>query len=1333
MKIKKLLTASILALSIVVGSLPAFATTNEISRADEIISTSVVLCAKKPYYYKEGKKFYFDSSNKAYAPHYSNSDIYVSVLQFKNIFDVAYSYDGRTETLTLKKGDCVFKTRIGEDAAEINGDKKRLDNPVKFNGVRTILPIVETAKNMGYFVAQNEGVFIIGSAEELSEAFNSYDSLDELSYETVVSENFDAVKKVGENKYILPDFGFNFSEENDKADMGYVVSESGNALKLASVKSGYAGLKSATVPFVNQYAQYGFYFDCVKENYKGNEPLLIISYYSNKKLVEEQKYRLEETDDGGRYTYALTKDKYQNIEADSIRYTFATENTSTDFGGSITCSSMKVDCYKNIARVKSVIENKLRSLFDDSLYSNDFETPSEISFQSWGEKTVERGFSNEIYNSGTTSGYVGAINTSYAAFSFPYKYKDLASERTNVEFNIRAKVYVTEDYANNEPCSHISLSENGKWKRMVYAGADKVPVAGEWTEICFRFNQRTVYRDDLVESGPNDTFTFGVGTRVKKSGDNAVVSGRIYYDDVRFEIAECSDESTNVQIVPDNQLSWYILGDTVKYTVLDKDKHILLGFEYIEGIVRNLDRDVVYKNKITVAEFMEKGWIWKPETETGSFSVEFFGIRKDGTSSDLEHLQRYISNKKSHDTDIVEHRFVVAAKETKPASERNTFAGINSTNDIGTQFADKIGYAAVRYHYVRWGDSQLFKGIHKGVGQFDWTSTDEMADFMSKNDMILMANIFGSPKWALPKEFQGVTGGMVAGGMKYNGYGIQNQEYVKDFIDGFLERYGKVVDIIEFWNEPGGQSAFWYDHDNDHVLIEMLKTTHECVEAYNQKNGTDVKIAFAGFLRSQEAWLADFLQIDPNSESYYDYFSIHGNYNAPYRIYDYVYNETGYERKPWMNSETYPTTQYKARDKETFIPDFRLNSLSALMNYFYHIKRGAMQIYDFRAVTDISEEYGAVAEKDNNTQNFWGLGTDYGTHVEPIPLAYVLNVFFDLMGKDFKYDSEYTLSDGQVALKFISDGKPVIALWNKDTKNSILDERIVKALKSDSVVMDYEGHKITDGNYKLDGKKLYWILNADENALKAIEPTPDLVLNANNVGPYFTATTTTVKEKVPVDKLEVPKARLTKGKLFDERTFNVVNDEINWIDTDWNWVSSTYSQPDDFSAKFAASYTPEGFYLMVDVEDSIFAQNDLEGIMKNYWEYDGIQLAIDTKNTGNAADRLECAAAETVNGTFFQKGTVPDFGEQLITNYTKQGVAVEGKFVNISNTEKGKLYKIFVPRNELYPMEYPHGEDCLRFSLLVNNNNTFGRMGYLEWSTGIGATKKSSSYGALIP
>ena len=69
----------------------------------------------------------------------------------------------------------------------------------------------------------------------------------------------------------------------------------------------------------------------------------------------------------------------------------------------------------------------------------------------------------------------------------------------------------------------------------------------------------------------------------------------------------------------------------------------------------------------------------------------------------------------------------------------------------------------------------------------------------------------------------------------------QNQEYVKDFINGFLERYGKVVDIIEFWNEPGGQSAFWYDHDNDHVLIEMLKTTHECVEAYNEKNGTDVK------------------------------------------------------------------------------------------------------------------------------------------------------------------------------------------------------------------------------------------------------------------------------------------------------------------------------------------------------------------------------------------------------------------------------------------------------------------------------------------------------------
>ena len=46
-------------------------------------------------------------------------------------------------------------------------------------------------------------------------------------------------------------------------------------------------------------------------------------------------------------------------------------------------------------------------------------------------------------------------------------------------------------------------------------------------------------------------------------------------------------------------------------------------------------------------------------------------------------------------------------------------------------------------------------------------------------------------------------------------------------------------------------------------------------------------------------------------------------------------------------------------------------------------------------------------------------------------------------------------------------------------------------------------------------------------------------------------------------------------------------------------------------------------------------------------------------------------------------------------------------------------------------MSYPNPYDCIRFSLLVNNNDGEGRLGYLEWSSGIGNKKDPTLYGAL--
>jgi len=1130
-----------------------FANALDYDTADGFLKNSVILCAKKPYYYANGIKNYFDLSNKKYAPQYDDGEIYVSVTQIKKLLNIGYTYGKADNLLTLKNGGNTVIVKIGEDLANVNGKNVRYTHPAVFNGVRTLLPIGETARLLGFYV-------------------------------------------------------------------------------------------------------YGF------------EKVTVIS-----------KYDIENAD------------------------------------------------YKNTALQKA------SAMFFDGFYKNGFEDGS-AKFQTWSD-SVSNGTDGKIFFEGEKSGYIDAVQKSMAAFMFPHVQPDPYEERTHLEYDVTANVYVTEDYKNNEPFALFSMKKDGAYKRLAYASADREPIPGEWCEITFKFIYRNVYRNDIVRANPTDSFSFGIGTRAKNVTETSKASGRIYFDNVRLSLAEPATSNTALQLIPNNDLSWYVTGDTVNYRAAGADKDVLDGFEKVEGLIYNLDDEIVYKNTISAKKFKKDGFDFDTSGFSGSFAAEIYGVRADGTKSAFEYFQRAPVGDKVYEAGITKHRFVAASKETKPQSERNGFPGINATTDIGMRLADKIGYSAVRYHYIRWGDSQLEKGTHTAKGQFDWTQTDKMAESMSKNDMKLMVNIFGSPKWALPAQFQGITGGMVAGGMKYNGYGIQNQEYVAEYINAYLERYGKITDVIEFWNEPGSASAFWYDHDNDEVLIQMLKTTHDCVEKYNKENGTDIKIAFAGFMTTQETWLTKFMSIDLSSESYYDIFSIHGSYSPPHKVYSYAYETLGLDKKEWINSETYSAQMNDGRSKETGgYTNYRLNALSALMNYFYHMKAGAKEIYEFRATSDVSDEYAAAILNNGGSINFWGLSNDCGTHTEPLPLAGILNVFFDIMGKDFTVDKEYRLDNSFAALSFKNDGKTTVALWNADTKSAYMDEKIKSVITENTKIMDFEGHTVSADAF-LNGEKLYWLVDVDADKLAKIESKENSVLNPNNVNPFFTASTSETVKRIPVDELEVAKGTFTKGKLFDENTFNVINDDINWIDDSFKYVGTgefkNTGKADGFNAKFAASYTDKGFYLMVDVEDKTFCENDLDGIMKSYWNYDGIQFAFDTVGVGGADDRMECTVAKTKNGTYFIKSATPDFGPELITDYTKKDIPIEG-CVNVSDTENGKLYKVFVPLGEMYPMSYPNPYDCIRFSLLINNNDGEGRLGYLEWSSGIGDKKDPMLYGALV-
>ena len=50
------------------------------------------------------------------------------------------------------------------------------------------------------------------------------------------------------------------------------------------------------------------------------------------------------------------------------------------------------------------------------------------------------------------------------------------------------------------------------------------------------------------------------------------------------------------------------------------------------------------------------------------------------------------------------------------------------------------------------------------------------------------------------------------------------------------------------------------------------------------------------------------------------------------------------------------------------------------------------------------------------------------------------HTFFEQMGQDFRYVSQHHLSNKARAIRFLSDGEPMLAIWNEDGNSLIPDE-----------------------------------------------------------------------------------------------------------------------------------------------------------------------------------------------------------------------------------------------------------------------------------------------------
>jgi hypothetical protein len=154
-----------------------------------------------------------------------------------------------------------------------------------------------------------------------------------------------------------------------------------------------------------------------------------------------------------------------------------------------------------------------------------------------------------------------------------------------------------------------------------------------------------------------------------------------------------------------------------------------------------------------------------------------------------------------------------------------------------------------------------------------------------------------------------------------------------------------------------------------------------------------------------------------------------------------------------------------------------------------------------------------------------------------------------------------------------------------------------------------------------------------------------------------------------------------------------------------------YGGPSDLSGDVWLTYDEDHLYLSAAVTD----ENHTAGWP--LWEHDSIQLGVAPGNPGDERRFSE-----------FQIALAPD-GPRVFRGYQPTGPSPEdlssAREAIVRQSERGRtVYEVAIPWSDLRTSP---GEPT-SLSLLINENDGTGRLGWIEWASGIGANKDTSKF-----
>ena len=757
--------------------------------------------------------------------------------------------------------------------------------------------------------------------------------------------------------------------------------------------------------------------------------------------------------------------------------------------------------------------------------------------------------------------------------------------------------------------------------------------------------------------------------------------------------------------------NWFEPGDPVVFYGT-----LPAGVVRLKGVVRDTNGSVVSERSVSRNAFEKNGWRC-PLTQPGFYEVRFSYEKASGESVPV--VQEYYAQRINGNRLVEERKFereiqnfVITATKARPVDQVPPQLGISlAPRDValpyrlGSNIADEfrmrrlIGYHFMRLHSLSWDE------IEKSPGVYDWSTADKMFETAAENgipqsriDVVLL----DTPRFYTNRPENTAE---MSYGSRFQFYPPNNWSAWERFVTAAVKRYPNVRSW-EIWNEPHlpGHSIFWKGTPEDYR--KMLEIGYRAIK----KAAPGKPVAFGGVgMRYQEFYRR---VLELGGGGFFDILPLHGTWTEP-GPYIRIGKEFAIGRKQYVNNEWH-LTLFTSSDP-VILSEEQL-SFNMVLDFLNMLRSGVEKFASHngfgpcwhggteREMTEFRKPEGAQV---------LGIFRTFPNQ-EPKFSAFILRNLYDRFSGQIKFRGAYTFDRGDVqAVAAESASGPLLVFWNMGKNSVKLPAELADAVRP-ARILDWEGRA----------------LNASSSMMLA----PQVIYYAEKPDLQGTSKWTVLSRLEPYQESEVMEYRF-RGSYQEKSLFSngwKLRKDLAWIPLTEYCSLIPSDRSDSYRGRFSVAWNPVGLELCVEVRDAIHKPltEQEPGKPIPYWNGDSLQFAIDCEGKGQSKAMTEFIVSAHKN--YLGKVMMASVGGDLPEQLTMPGKQLQFGSCIVERRGNITVYKVRIAASELYPLVNVSGKPRpLRFSLLVNNNDGAGRVGYLTWGGGIGDRKSPAKFGTL--